>query len=81
MPFAHPGAVVADGELIGECSIHDISEKGVQFSIDEGTDVPTEFTLVLSKNGRVRRECQRIWRNGSDVGASFVRADSRRGQG
>jgi hypothetical protein len=72
VPFACPVAVFVDGKLIGECTIQDISESGIRFTVPEETDLPVEFTLVLSRNGRVRRECQKIWRNGRDVGAVFV---------
>jgi hypothetical protein len=61
-----------DGRPIGECRTLDISVSGAKIVLpDEAKDVPTEFLLALSRDGKVRRRCQISWRDGGKIGARF----------
>jgi hypothetical protein len=53
--------------------VTNVSDGGVRLHI-EGAEVPDQFVLLLSGEGRnVRpRDCRVIWRLGFEVGAEFV---------
>jgi PilZ domain len=61
-----------DGARRLECRLWDISDDGVRFTIDAPSGVPYEFFLVLSKDGKERRQCRVMWRSDEQVGARFV---------
>lgn len=65
-----------DGTSPQKCVLWDISEAGVRITIDAPASVPYEFFLVLSKDGKVRRQCRVVWRSEDQVGASFLTAPS-----
>jgi hypothetical protein len=61
-----------DGRPIGECRTLDISASGAKILLsDEDKDVPPEFLLALSRDGKVRRRCQTRWREGEKIGVRF----------
>ena len=55
-----------------DCSLWDISEAGVRFTIETPSRVPFEFFLVLTKDGKDRRRCRVVWRSVGQIGARFV---------
>src|ERR1700759_5215043 len=56
-----------------ECTIVDISEKGV--CLDVGSlPVPKLFGLAFTATGEVLRVCTLVWRRGELVGAEFLSA-------
>jgi hypothetical protein len=61
-----------DGWPIGECSTLDISESGAKIMLPLTDDLPPEFLLSLSRDGRVRRRCQLKWRDGDKIGVRFA---------
>jgi hypothetical protein len=65
-----------DGARLLDCTLWDISEAGVRFTIETPSSVPYEFILVLSKDGKVRRRCRVIWRSDEQVGACFIATPS-----
>ena len=65
---------VNNGARLTDCTIWDVSEVGVRITIDTPLSVPREFTLVLSKDGKVRRQCRVIWRSQEQIGACFLTA-------
>jgi hypothetical protein len=60
------------GEPLGACRLKDISAGGARFAHTSPGDLPDEFVLFLSKDGRVRRRCTVVWREGAQVGVRFV---------
>ncbi len=68
--------VEANGVRLLDCTLWDISEAGVRFTIETPSRVPFEFLLVLSKDGKDRRRCQVIWRSEDQIGACFLPAPS-----
>jgi hypothetical protein len=50
----------------------DVSATGARLRFDRTSELPDEFTLLLTKDGRVRRRCQIVWRNEDLVGIRFV---------
>jgi hypothetical protein len=61
-----------EGWPIGECSTLDISESGAKIMLPVTGDLPPEFFLALSRDGRVRRRCQLKWRDGDKIGVRFT---------
>lgn len=57
-----------------DCLIVNMSDDGVRLH-SEVTDLPAEFTLVMSDAQPPRRLCRVIWRLGFEFGAKFVDAD------
>ena len=54
------------------CTVTDISESGARISIDGVGAVPVEFSLVMTRNGRLRRHCNVVWRSDAQIGVMFV---------
>jgi len=61
-----------DGWPIGECKTLDISETGAKLMWTSPDDVPVEFLLSLSRDGKVRRRCQLKWRQDNKIGVRFT---------
>ena len=55
-----------------DCMISDISDRGARL-FAEGADVPDQFHLLISDDGRgLRRECKVVWRLGYELGVQFT---------
>jgi hypothetical protein len=65
-----------DRSVLGRCTMLDVSATGAQLRVNATSEVPREFTLILSKNGRVFRRCQIVWRCEDIVGVQFLAAPS-----
>jgi hypothetical protein len=61
-----------DGSVSSRCVMLDVSATGARLRIQTTSAVPDEFTLVLSKGGRVRRRCQIVWRREDIMGIRFL---------
>ena len=57
--------------LIG-CVIADISDSGARLKVEQPSDVPDEFLLLLSARGKPRR-CYVVWRTSDQIGCQFDR--------
>jgi len=61
-----------DGRPVGPCRLLDMSASGAKVVLpDEAKEIPTEFLLALSRDGKVRRRCQTKWREGENIGVRF----------
>jgi hypothetical protein len=58
----------------------DVSATGARLRFNRTSELPNEFILLLTKDGRVRRRCQIVWRNEDIVGIRFVFAPKRAAQ-
>ena len=66
----------ADGAIIGQCTMLDVSPGGARLLLEGGVAVPELFTLLLSKlDGKLKRHCVVSWRKDAQVGVRFVTAD------
>lgn len=55
------------------CVIWDMSDGGARLSVAcPLADLPGTFTLVLFKEGSLRRDCEVVWTDSSYVGVKFV---------
>jgi hypothetical protein len=72
------GASIAalDGTWQRRCLVDDVSQTGAKLMVMgsiESLDV-SEFFLILSTTGPIRRRCQKAWVNGDTIGVRFVHA-------
>ncbi len=57
---------------ISACTVSDISAGGARVTLDRTGPLPQKFTLCLTDNGNVYRECKVVWRRESVIGVQFV---------
>jgi hypothetical protein len=69
--FFREAVIHSRRQLIAKCAVLDISKSGARIALDQSVTLPVEFTLQMSKNGAVRRQCQLIWRNNNEIGVRF----------
>ena len=63
------------GDALGACRLKDVSAGGARFAHTSPGDLPDEVVLFLSKDGRVRRRCTVVWREGAQVGVRFAESE------
>jgi PilZ domain len=72
-PFSANGFLYApDGRAIGPCQVEDVSEGGAKLIHSADVELPLQFVLSLSRDGRVRRRCQIAWRAKHRLGVRFI---------
>jgi c-di-GMP-binding flagellar brake protein YcgR len=72
VPLAQEAVIHINRKLIAKCTVCDISKAGARLFVEKAVEVPTEFTLRLSRNGAVRRQCKQMWRAGNEIGVRFL---------
>lgn len=50
----------------------DVSATGAKLLSKVSSAVPQEFHLILSRDGRLRRQCQVVWRSETAIGVRFT---------
>jgi hypothetical protein len=66
-------AVIAvDGSWRHNCTIMDVSASGAQVCLNGAISLPKEFFLSFTKNGRVSRLCELVWRGDKELGVRFA---------
>lgn len=53
------------------CTLHNISLRGGEVAVSADIALPKQFALRLTKDGKIRRGCNVVWRRGHRVGVSF----------
>ena len=61
-----------DGQQIGPCEVKDVSEGGAMLVRSNPDELPRQFVLSLSRDGRVRRRCQIVWQTTNHIGVRFT---------
>jgi hypothetical protein len=74
--FSYAGALdVGGGAELLPCEISDISDGGARIVVfTDPNELPDSIALVLSPNGKVRRNCRVAWRSDTEVGLQFIKA-------
>jgi len=54
--------------------MNDVSAVGAKLELQPESEIPDEFTLLLSKYGNVSRKCKVLWRSKNSVGIRFIPA-------
>lgn len=62
----------ADGSAVEFCRLLDISDGGARLEVANAEALPDNFTLLLSYDGRMYRQCAVVWRSQGSVGVEFV---------
>ena len=70
-PFHYNAAVLTEDNQLHRCSIADISETGARIRLETDWEVPERFLLLLTRGGKTRRLCHKVWREGLTVGVEF----------
>jgi len=66
----------ADGAIIGQCAMLDVSPGGARLTLQAAAEVPELFTLLLSKlDGKLKRHCVVAWREDKQIGVRLLTAD------
>ncbi len=68
----HAWVVREDGSFVGQCALGNISETGAKLVFSVAPDLPDEFVLRLSLDGRVARKCRVAWKTANEVGVAFT---------
>ncbi len=69
-----------DGTWRRNCLVEDISETGAKLTVEgsvEGLNLK-EFFLLLSSTGLAYRRCELAWVNGEQIGAGFLKPDTKK---
>jgi len=73
--FQYTARILADAAAPPRpCAISDISDSGARIVLNSEADLPEQFVLLLTKEGRARRKCRVVWRSGTMVGVAFMGA-------
>jgi len=64
--------IQSDGTALGPCRMIDISRTGARLESAKAQTLPDDFILLLSHDGRLRRQCLVVWRSETAVGVEFV---------
>jgi len=76
-PMRRAALVLHANGQVAPCVIWDMSVGGARLAIAHPSgDVPLRFTLVLTKDGSDRRNCEVVWTDARYVGVKFVGAPS-----
>lgn len=67
--------VLADGSVLEDCRIIDISGTGARLEVKNLDAVPDQFVLLLSYDGHLRRQCSVVWRSETTIGIEFIQSD------
>jgi hypothetical protein len=67
-----PAIIIKDGVIVGKCVVVDVSATGAKLLSKVSSAVPHEFLLILSRDGRLRRQCLVVWRSEAAIGVRFT---------
>jgi hypothetical protein len=62
------------GKQLAQCALRNISTGGAQLELTQEVDVPKDFVLSLSRDGHVKRKCEKVWQFATVLGARFKEA-------
>jgi hypothetical protein len=62
----------AEGWPLGECRIKDISTGGARLAHALADEIPAEFFISFSRDGKVRRRCEVRWSKDKELGVRFL---------
>ena len=72
VPLGYEAVIHSGRVLIARCNVLDISAEGARLFLDKPLEnVPAEFVLRLSRNGKIERDCQLVWREQNEIGVHF----------
>jgi hypothetical protein len=63
--------LLREGQSHLPCTLVDISNSGARLLVEDASEVPNRFTIVMTEQGVPRRLCRLVWRGENDVGVTF----------
>jgi hypothetical protein len=72
-PLRYTAWVALTPEQRHGCVVSDVSETGARIDVQDSSELPDHFVLMLTSNGSARRFCRVMWRKSSQVGVQFTR--------
>jgi PilZ domain len=66
------GAILSAGSILTKCVVLDVSASGAKIEIQSPSEIPDEFDLLLSSDGKVRRKCHVVRRTEKGIGVRFA---------
>jgi hypothetical protein len=68
------GWITLDGGFAARpCTVLDLSSTGAKITIDDPNAVTAKARLAFSRDARMGRTCQVVWRRGKTLGIKFIR--------
>ncbi len=61
-----------DGSGLVSCRMLDVSGTGARLEVKGADSLPDQLVLVLSHDGRLRRQCSVVWRSETAIGVEFA---------
>jgi len=69
---ANGARIACEGSAdLRDCRMVDVSAFGARLELENVESVPDKFILVLSHDGRLRRQCSVVWRSENSIGIEF----------
>ena len=62
----------ANGSPLVECVLGNMSDTGAKLLFTELPELPDQFILRLSVDGRVARKCRVAWKTDKEMGVQFI---------
>jgi len=59
------------GKQLAKCMLRNISAGGAQLELLQEVDVPKDIVLSLSREGHVKRTCEKVWQFATVLGVRF----------
>jgi hypothetical protein len=68
-----PGVVTGGAKKpLQICFVENLSASGAKLRLNIPDDVPDQFTLLLSRDGKISRNCRIVWRSDREIGVQFL---------
>src|SRR5215203_1449734 len=73
-PLHYPVAIeMGEGEATQLCMLSDASDTGARLTLEYPDAVLESFTMRLSQDGRIKRQCHVVWRSEHQIGLEFIK--------
>ena len=69
--------VAPDASWTRKCRVIDVSETGAKLALEEPSELPNDFVLMLSERGGPTRRCHVVWATDDQLGVEFERPKKR----
>ncbi len=63
---------LANGGAHIPCVLWDVSDTGARLAAPRSNALPAAFNLLFTNDGKTKRQCRVVWRNGRQVGVTFI---------
>jgi hypothetical protein len=70
--------VANDGSWDRDCRVLDVSQTGAKLAVAQASDIPQDFILALSMDGKATRQCHVMWVKDGEIGVVFERREQPR---